>query len=144
MLLHYIDVGHDRPMLVRHDLPDLSALAPVTTLHDLDRIVASNLEHGLDHLWREGDDLQIVLLSQLTGHWPENSGALRIELVRKDHHRVLVELDRRSIGSTVLFRGAHDYGLHHVTLLDRAVRYCLFHRAHHDITDPGVLLVSLQ
>src|SRR5581483_4441368 len=126
--------------ITRRTLPRLPRSRPLSTSTVSSRLIL-NMS---DYLWRERNNLQVILLPQLPGHRPEDPGPLGIQLVRENDQRVVVEANARSVGPSILLRRPHDHRLHHVALLHRATRRRLLHGADDHITNLRVLLVALQ
>src|SRR6476620_8833545 len=97
---------------------------------------------GLQHLWRERDDLHEVALAQLTRNRAEDTGPAGVALVVDDHCGVLVEGDVGAVLAVMLLLGAHHHGRHHLALLDAAVRGRLLDGADDDVADPGIAALA--
>src|SRR5439155_426626 len=95
--------------------------------------------HGTSqHLRRERDDLPEPLLPQLPSNRPEDAGPPRVLLLVDQHHRVVVELDVRTVRAAALLGGPYDHALDHLALLDPATGQRVLHGSHHHVTQPGV------
>src|SRR4051794_112789 len=106
----------------------------MTTTSSSRRILAAMLED----LRREADDLHEVAVAQLAGHRPEDARPARVVLGVDDHGGILVERDVGAVLAPELLLRAHDDGLHHVALLDRALRIGLLDGGGDDVPDAGV------
>src|SRR3954462_1924546 len=92
----------------------------------------------LEHLWSQAHDLHEVLLTQLAGNRPEDARPARVAGCVDDHCRVLVERDQRSVVTPEGLLRAHDDGLHHFALLDRALRGSSLDGRGDDVADTRV------
>src|SRR5205085_7617072 len=77
---------------------------------------------SLEDLRGQADDLHEVLLPQLARDRAEDARPARIALVVDDHGGVLVEGDLRPVVAAVGLLRPHDDRLHHLALLDGALR----------------------
>src|SRR6476659_6747079 len=92
----------------------------------------------LEHLGSQAHDLHEVLLTQLTGNRPEDARPARVAGCVDDHCSVLVERNQRPVVASERLLRAHDDGLHHFALLDRALRGCGLDGRCDDVADTRV------
>src|SRR4051795_11866345 len=116
-------------------LPVLPRSLPEMTMTSSSRRIFTAM---LEHLRRERHDLHEVLLAQLAGDRPEDARPARVAGCVDDHRRVLVERDQRPVVAAERLLRAHDDGLHHFALLDRALRGCGLDGRRDDVADPRV------
>src|SRR6476661_4966131 len=79
-----------------------------------------------------------ALPMQLAGNRPEDARPARVAGCVDDHCGVLVERDQRSVVASEGLLRAHDDGLHHFALLDRALRGCGLDGRRDDVPDTRV------
>src|SRR3989338_3546919 len=97
------------------------------------------LRHRLKHFRRERHDLHEALFAQFARHRAENARALRILAVFvEDHGRVIVKTNVGAVIPAVFLRSAHDHGLDHRALLDRALRGRVLHGGHDHVAHVAI------
>src|SRR6476469_6073167 len=136
----HVEVLDDHLPVTRACLEDPSLLAAVLAGEHLDGVTLLEFQccHVLEHLWSQADDLHEVLLTQLTGNRPEDARPARVAGCVDDHCGVLVERNQRSVVASEGLLRAHDDGLHHFALLDRALRGCGLDGRRDDVADTRV------
>src|SRR5262245_14929504 len=92
----------------------------------------------LQDLWRQRDDLHEAALAQLARDRPEHARADRLALVVDEHGGVAVEADVAAVAAALLLDGADDDRLHHLPLLDVALRGRFLDRSGDDVAEPRV------
>src|SRR4051794_31255599 len=135
-----VQVLDDDLPVARERLEDPPLLAAVLAGEHLDGVTFLEFQrcHVLEHLGSQADDLHEVLLTQLAGDRPEDARPARVAGCVDDHCGVLVERDQRSVVATEGLLRAHDDGLHHFALLDRALRGRSLDARRDDVADTRV------
>ena len=90
---------------------------------------------SLQYFGRQGEDRQIILLTELSGHRPKDTGALGGLVFLDDDGCVLIELDVRAVCAVNTVHASDYDSLNDVTLLDHTAGCSLLNSANYDIAD---------
>ena len=64
----------------------------------------------LQNFRSEGQDLGVILFSQLSGYWPKDTGTTGIFVLPDDNGCVFIKADISAVFPAQPLRGAYDYG----------------------------------
>src|SRR5574341_488172 len=121
---HQIILLDRAPVFHRHDYPQRvgnprreNAAAPRSTIWELRPILLV-----LDHLWRQGNNLHELGVTELSCYRAKDPCANRVILLVQEHSGVSIEFDVGSIRAPKFLCGSDHHRPHHVTFLHRAFR----------------------
>src|SRR5699024_9956710 len=122
---YHVDTLYDDLGLAGEGTLDLALLALV---------LAGQYVHGVAHLnihshffrsslhdfGSQGQDLHVVLVAQLAGHGPKDTGTSGVLVVLDQNSGILVETDIGAVGTADALGAADDHGLDDLALLHSA------------------------
>ncbi len=98
---------------------------------------------SLKHLRRQGDDLHVSFITELTGHRTENTGTARFIRVIQQYYGVVVEADIRTVTATELFLRSYNNSFGYGTFFHTATGDSVFHGHHNLIAYTCIVLAGV-